>query len=128
MGADVNPVHERDGGRCAVHGDQAQTVHHRVHGDRADMRSSGLLSVCGDGTTGGHGWIEAHPQAARERGWTVSRHHLAPLTEIPVWMEAGPYGRGWYLLDDDCGFTGWPGSVAIQELGLPDPPPAGGGS
>jgi len=118
-----NPVHDRDGGKCVMHGDRAETVHHRNH-NHSDDRPSNRVSVCGSGTTGAHGWIEAHPAAAgleSFRGWTVSKHDPRPLTEIPVWMAQGPYGEGWYLLDDEYGFTGWPGSVATQGLEPPTP-------
>ena len=119
----MNLAHERDGRRCVVFGILAETTHHRIHGDRSNMRPSNLLSVSGSGTTGGHGWIEHNPLAAREAyGWTVSKHDPRDLTEIPAWMEAGPFGQGWYLLDDEWGFRGWPGSVLMQGLSLPDPP------
>ena len=119
----MNPVHQRDGGKCVVTGGPAETVHHRVHGNRSDMRPANLLSVSGSGVTVGHGWIEAHPAAAATRGWTVSKHDPRDLTDIPVWMENGPLGRGWYLLDNEYGFTGWPGSLSMQARALPDPPP-----
>ena len=114
------PVFERDGYRCVVHGDRAQTVHHRNH-RHSDPRPSVRLSVCGSGTTGAHGWIEAHPAAAGLAGedgpgWTISRDTMFP-TLVKVWYENGPYGPGWYLLDDQYGFAGWPGSVLTQELG-----------
>lgn len=116
------PIFERDGGKCVVHGDRAQTVHHRNH-HHTDNRPSNRLSICGSGTTAGHGWVEAHPEAAGVRGggpgWTVTRHGI-DTTQVPVWMAAGPYGQGWYLLDDGDppGFWGWPGSVTTQEMGL----------
>lgn len=116
-----NPIHKRDGWRCVMHGDRAATVHHRNHRHR-DGRPSVRISTCGSGTTGAHGWIEAHPRLAglgleHGPGWTISRHALFPSL-IPVWYEHGPLGQGWYLLDDDYGFAGWPGSVLTQELRL----------
>jgi hypothetical protein len=114
----VNPTHERDGGRCVVTGKPAQTTHHRVHGNRSDMRPSNLLSVQGDGTVGAHSWIEHHPAAAgldSLLGWYVSKHDQRDLTEIPVWYEAGPFGQGLYLLDDSWGFAAWPGSLVWQD-------------
>jgi hypothetical protein len=105
----VNAIHERDGGRCVGCGRRAESVHHRVHGNRKDMRASNLLSVCGDGVAGCHGFIEAHPAAAMERGWTVSRY--APgggpvdTTMRPVWLPFGLLGKGWYLLDDAAGLN-----------------------
>jgi hypothetical protein len=103
----VNPIFERDGWRCVVTGDRAESVHHRIHGDRTDMRPSNLLSVSGSGTTGGHGWIEAHWKFAAHpsRGWTVSKFDPSggppDTTKIPVFMANGPLGTGMYLLDDD---------------------------
>jgi hypothetical protein len=126
-----NPIHKRDGWRCCVHGDQAQTVHHRNH-DHSDDRPSNRISTCGSGTTGAHGWVEAHPAEAGLAGedgpgWTVTRHgprltgpakrSRVDTTQIPVWMANGPYGQGWYLLTDDFGFWGWPGSVTTQPCG-----------
>jgi hypothetical protein len=99
-GASNADIMERDGHRCARCGEQAATCHHRIHGNRADRRPSVLLAVCGDGTTGCHGWIEAHPRDSRTMGWTVSKHGRDPA-RVPVWMENGVLGRGWYLLADD---------------------------
>ncbi len=111
-GDDGNPIHARDGGRCVVHGDRAQTVHHRNHRHRDD-RPSNRISVCGSGTTGGHGWIEGNWARANANGWTISRHTAEPA-QVWVWYEAGPYGQGFYLLDDEYGFKAWPGSVLHQ--------------
>jgi hypothetical protein len=102
----MNPVHERDACRCVRCGQRAESVHHRIHGNRSDNRASNRLSTCGDGTTGCHGWIEDHWTEAEVMGWTVSKH--APgghvdTAALRVWMENGPYGRGWYLLDDEGG-------------------------
>ena len=113
-----NPIHERDGGRCVVHGDAAETVHHRDH-HHGNNRPSTRVATCGPGTTGAHGWIEANPAAAGlledGPGWTVTRHG-ADTTQIPMWMEAGPYGKGWYLLDDEYGF--WAATSRYQRLQL----------
>lgn len=112
------PIFERDGYRCVVHGDRAQTVHHRNH-NHGDNRPSNRISVCGSGTTGAHGWIEAHPAEAGldegGPGWTI--YHGDDPAYQRVWYENGPYGRGWYLLDDEYGFAAWPGSVVAQERG-----------
>lgn len=126
----ANITHERDGGWCVAQvpgtcraSRQAETVHHRVHGNRSDMRPQVLLSVCGDGTQGCHGWIERHPRVAADRGWTVRRagHGLpvdyaagADPATVPVWYANGPLGQGWYYLDEHNGFTGWPTSVLVQ--------------
>jgi hypothetical protein len=127
-----NATHERDGGWCVAQvpgvcrrSRQAETVHHRVHHNHADMRPQVLLSVCGDGVLGCHGWIERHPAQAAARGWTVRRAgHTLPVdypagadpATVPVWYAAGPFGAGWYYLDHLNGFAGWPTSVAVQGI------------
>lgn len=74
-------VLERDGYRCArcdrdLHG-VPMSVHHRHPrgmGGTRDNRSSdprNLVSLCGSGTTGCHGWIESHRDQARATGWLL---------------------------------------------------------
>lgn len=46
-----------------------------------------LLLVCGTGTTGCHGFIEAHRTSAEQEGWLV-RHGLDPA-EVVVTVYAG---------------------------------------
>lgn len=61
-------------------------------------RPSNLLTVCGSGTTGCHGWLEARRVEAEEMGLLV-RGNEKP-TEVPV--------STWYgvvLLNDEGGFT-----------------------
>jgi hypothetical protein len=99
----MNETHTRDGGRCCGCGGHAESVQHRIHGDRTDNRPSNLLSMCGGGTTGCHGWAESHRRLAREWGWEVSKYQRSLTTTKAAWMENGPLGRGWYLLDDGGG-------------------------
>jgi hypothetical protein len=77
----------------------AESTHHRVHGNRGDHRPAGRLSACGGGTTGHHGWIEAHPALAMQYGWTVTRYDTDPAG-VPVWLAHPVWGLGWYLLDN----------------------------
>jgi len=58
---------------------------------------SNLLTLCGSGTTGCHGWVEAHPTDARARGLAVASWDVPALTPVQTW-------RGWVLLDDDGDF------------------------
>jgi hypothetical protein len=71
--------------------------------------------VCGSGTTGCHGHMEAERVEAALCGWEVSKFtpdgKPADTTARPVWMPFGPMGEGWYLLDDAYG------------IGLLDPQP-----
>jgi hypothetical protein len=99
----VNAIHTRDGGKCCGCGGHARSVQHRIHGNRSDNRPSNLLSFCGDGVTGCHGYAEHHRAEARLWGWEVSKHRRGDTTTAKAWMENGPYGRGFYLLDDDGG-------------------------
>ena len=70
-------VKARDGGRCCRCGATAESIHHRkprgmggTRDDRAnDLRN--LVSLCGSGTTGCHGRIEAHRRQAYEAGWLL---------------------------------------------------------
>ena len=84
-------------GICGV---RMASVHHRLkrsHG--GGWVASNLLASCGDGTTGCHGYIEAHPTWAREEGLWLFAGDGAPH-EVSVhmrWMNL----RGWYLLDDE---------------------------
>ena len=116
-----NPVHKRDGWQDIATGRRAESVHHRIHGDRSNNRPSCLLSVSGSGTTLTHGWIEQHWTAAAERGWTVTKYGRDTAL-VAVWYEFGPFGRGWYGLDDEYGFWSWPGCARML-LELPEPPP-----
>jgi hypothetical protein len=81
------------------------SVHHRRKEGR-DWAPSNLLAACGDGTTGCHGWVEAHPEAAREEGLWLFTGDGEPH-EVAVhmrWMNL----RGWYVLDDE-GMLEWDG-------------------
>lgn len=95
----VAAVRLRDGG-CVVCGTHwSPTTQHRIARgmggtrDAAINRPSNLITLCGSGTTGHHGWVEHHPAFAREAGWALSRTD-DPLT-VPVL-----YPDGWFLLDD----------------------------
>ena len=71
----------RDGPYCARCArstwDYPASVHHRRPrgmGGTRDPRSSdprNLVSVCGSGVTGCHGWIESHRDQARAAGWLL---------------------------------------------------------
>jgi len=56
---------------------------------------SNLLTLCGSGTTGCHGWVEHHPKAAQAHGWSVARYQPDPQS-VPVWT-----WRGWVCLLSD---------------------------
>jgi hypothetical protein len=64
-------------------------------GSRAEWINlpANLITLCGSGTTGCHGRVEAYPRTARRQGAAVSRYE-AP-EDVPVWT-----WRGWLLLDN----------------------------
>lgn len=60
---------------------------------------SNLLTLCGSGTTGCHGWVEGHPEWAKAQGWSVSVYERDHVATIPVWT-----WRGWVHLRADGTF------------------------
>lgn len=58
---------------------------------------SNVVDVCGSGTTGCHGEIEANPDAARVDGWWVDAHQ--DPREVPIKLYVWPSWR--VLLDDE---------------------------
>lgn len=85
---------------CGAHGDtRPLTTHHRINrgmggsNNPALNQPANLLTLCGSGTTGCHGWVTAHPRQAYELGLAVKRHR--DPTEVPVFT-----WRGWVFLDD----------------------------
>lgn len=55
---------------------------------------SNLLTLCGSGTTGCHGWVESNRTEAMAAGLLVSKY--ADPVDAPVWT-----WRGWVALDND---------------------------
>lgn len=52
---------------------EVYSIHHRVpRGRGGDNRMSNMVSLCGSGTTGCHGWIESNRIAATDLGWLIS--------------------------------------------------------
>ncbi len=107
-------VLERDQDACArcgagIHGDRGWdwSIHHRcargMGGSRSVVwmnRAANLVTLCGSGTTGCHGWVENHRALAYEQGWLVSRLRLPIPSEVPI-----PHIiHGRVLLDDFGGF------------------------
>lgn len=100
--ATVLAVRQRDGNRCAMcgaHGDaRPLTTHHRINrgmggSKRADLNHpANLLTLCGSGTTGCHGWVTVNPRKAYELGLAVQRHRDPEEVPVNTW-------RGWVYLD-----------------------------
>ncbi len=82
--ATVDAILERDGWSCvrggsALWGERGRDwsiQHRRARGiggtDRPDTNApQNGIALCGSGTTGCHGWVEAHPIEAEAAGWRV---------------------------------------------------------
>jgi hypothetical protein len=88
-------------GKALVKRRGGYSVHHltlRSHG--VDNSVEAQILVCGSGTTGCHGWIHAHPAAARAAGWMRLGTAKRDSALQPV-MVALPSGYGWFLLTPD---------------------------
>jgi hypothetical protein len=101
-------VYARSGGACELRGvHRAESWSHRMAKSRGGLwRPSNGLHLCGSGTTGCHGWLEAHPLWAGEGGWHIRRLHTANPLDIPVYLRPTGMEPGWFLLDDAGGR--WP--------------------
>ena len=97
---------------------RATTVHHRrKRSQGGGWGAANLLALCGSGTTGCHGWVEANPKASREWGWWIFTGDGEPNT-VSVFLHAHTDPR-WCLLDDRGSYSwvtsgtgsgsGWPG-------------------
>lgn len=111
-------VRLRSDGRCEVVVPnvclgEAHTMHHRLkrsHG--GDWNPANILHVCGDGTRGCHGWIEAHPKLANEHGlWLRAGEDPEETSVYMRWVSI----KSWYVLDaeglmiwDSCEFERLP--------------------
>ncbi len=72
------------------------TVHHRMKRSQGGTWDpSNLLLLCGDGTTGCHGWVEAHPEAAQAQGLWLTPN--VDTQSVPYLA----YGRYWLRIDDE---------------------------
>lgn len=83
-------VHARDGGRCVRCDGLGQSIHHRFPrrmGGTKDVRSydlRNLVTLCGTGTTGCHGWVESNRALAYLGGWLVNGYdHLDDILTRP---------------------------------------------
>lgn len=57
---------------------------------------SNCVMLCGDGVTGCHGWVEAHPRDASVDGWHVYPYQEPSETPVTLWT-------GLTVLLDDLG-------------------------
>lgn len=82
-------VATRDGGRCVRCAAPATQIHHRRSrgrggsSDPAINSPANLLTLCGSGTTGCHGWVESNRREAEIEGYIVRHGARVPGT-VPV--------------------------------------------
>ncbi len=90
-------VKARSEGRCErCQTAPGQSMHHRRKAGRV-WSPENLLHLCGDGTRGCHGWIEANPLKAQQQGWWVLSHKDPAKTPVHL------AGRGYVFLNADGG-------------------------
>lgn len=63
--------------------------------DASVNKAANLILLCGTGTTGCHGWVETHREAAHEAGWSIP--WWASPEKVPVTY---PDGRMYTLTND----------------------------
>lgn len=101
-------VAERSGGLCEMvvpHqcSGRARSLHHRRKASQGGAWApANILAACGSGTTGCHGWVEAHPHDANANGWWLFTGELPELT--PAYLSWRGV-RDWYQLGDDGSLT-----------------------
>jgi hypothetical protein len=111
-------VRERSGGMCEarvkdVCKGPGMSMHHRNKaGQGGAWTPANILHLCGDGTTGCHGWIEANPASSRRKGlWLYRGQNPASSPALIVFRGM----TGTYLLDDEGSIT-WLSSRALQRM------------
>lgn len=97
--ADVDARDEGKCRRCGTAGGQISRHHRKPRGmggaNRADSgRLSNIVTLCGSGTTGCHGWVETHREEARGSGWLVFA--VDDPQDVPM---VDVHGRRFALLD-----------------------------
>lgn len=91
-------VAQRSHNRCEVCAAEGTNVHHRVKAGRV-WRPANLVRLCGSGTTGCHGRIEHHPEAAQLLGlWLPS---TADAAAEPMLCRPIGWWLAWWQPDDD---------------------------
>lgn len=84
-------IAERDRGRCLRCGHWGTNVQHRIGRgmggtSRREVNEdlASLVTMCGSGTTGCHGWATEHPAEAYATGWAIRRSSRELPSEIPL--------------------------------------------
>lgn len=81
--------------RCGRNGFWGVTVHHRLKRSQGGAWTpENCVVLCGHGTAGCHGWVEAEPNAAWAEGF-----HVRPW-ENPAERQVLTFRAGWVLLSE----------------------------
>lgn len=75
---------------CVVCGGMGETLHHVNKHPRDDVKGN-LVMVCGDGTRGCHGRLEAHDPAAKASLWRHVQAHRPDVIRYCAWRR----GEAW---------------------------------
>lgn len=111
-------MRERSGGMCearikGVCRGPGESGHHRnKQGQGGLWTPANVVHVCGSGTTGCHGWVEANPATSRRRGLWLFRGQVPHETPVQLTFRGL---SGTYLLDDDGNIT-WLSTRALSRL------------
>ena len=101
-------VRERAAGTCEAYVPevclgQAHTMHHRRKRSQGGLWTpSNILALCGNGTEGCHGWVEANPKLSRAAGLWLFAGDGEPNSR-KAWLRTYNLDKAWVLLDDEGG-------------------------
>lgn len=111
-------VAERSGGFCEVRftatgicRGMGESMHHRrKRSQGGEWVPSNILHVCGHGTIGCHGYIEANPATARRLGLWLFAGQEPSTTPVKLQFRGI---TGWFILDD-TGSLRWLSQRALE--------------
>jgi hypothetical protein len=97
-------VEDRDLGWCVrcglAVGDGPQSIHHRIRRSQGGSHQpDNLILLCGSGTTGCHGWVHAHPAAARDFGWLLKSTENPLDVPVAYARQEGGFTEYWLTAD-----------------------------
>lgn len=110
-------VRERSGGMCearikGVCRGPGESMHHRNKAGQGGLWTpANILHVCGHGTVGCHGYIEANPASSRRKGLWLFRGQDPAKTPVQIVFRGM---QGTYQPHDDGSLT-WMSSQAIEQ-------------
>lgn len=84
----------RDGYACVRCGagvtEKPRSIHHRLRRSQGGLNTpDNLITLCGSGTTGCHGWVHANVADSQDAGWLVRSGHDPALIAVEYASEHG---------------------------------------